>query len=760
MPPVAKPMSLHVAPPPLPAEMIVHEDRLEVNAELTPGLYRCDLATEDGGFDIDTLYIRCLFRSFQEGNTPDDPGAPLTGPWDYINNDFVVPRARVLLDGVFLDHLWFDLPGTESLARRRVEGSFGFWIAAAGLHRLEIVLDMAEGRLAPARFGPAVLRCDERLPTHRVQLRPELCGEHPRLLFGAADLPRLRALKDGSHRATFDSLRRCVEREEARLGSAPRHSNNEPLGLLTKLSRVYAFIGRLEDNRQWLDRALELALEACEVQHWGYAVADGHMGRDNDMRAGESVFELACAYDWLHGLVDADGLATVRAKLCRHARMLYEFAVFQRNYWPTGYMQNHCTGSLCGLATAGLVFLGEEEEAAAWADLARRSFEGTLDLMSQDGSGIGLEISFGMRFFLQYAEVLLAATGEDLYSHPGLAALPDYYTYASAGTFANRAILAYRTGNKHHQAQVGPRLVESGSGMIECFIACRPEAMAPPASMPPCRHFEDGGVAALQSGWDGADRTRLIFRCGPPMAHSVVAKATRYNFAHAMPDAGSFQLHHRGQLLLANAGASYCKRTNQHNTVTIDGEGQWGDGYVWMPKIEPDQAGRIVEFRDTATHTVVIADATQAYPPSLGLGCFRRSIGYFKPDVFVVYDRLESGTAKAYQWWWHTKGEIEAVEPGLYRITIDDASYCIADISGTDPEPEIADSEIVATYRFDGNYARHLRFELTTPGPATDALFCLAPTPEIARQVQVEREAGGLRVGLAGRGAVRLDTTP
>ena len=73
---------LHQTLPPLPSEMSSNGNAIEIQFSVEPGIYRCDLLSKDGAFPKEKLYIQCQFRSFQDGNTHDDPDAPLTVPWD------------------------------------------------------------------------------------------------------------------------------------------------------------------------------------------------------------------------------------------------------------------------------------------------------------------------------------------------------------------------------------------------------------------------------------------------------------------------------------------------------------------------------------------------------------------------------------------------------------------------------------------------------------------------------------------------------
>jgi hypothetical protein len=723
----------------------VRADRLVIDAELQPGFYRCDLRTRDGGFDVDSLYLRCRFRSFQEGNIPDDPGSQLSGPWDYINDGFVVPRAEVRLNGKFVDYVWFDVPGIEALACRRAEASFGIRIRGTGRHRIELITT-TDPRLRPEAFDAPVLRPDERAPLRSVRLRPDLKGVHPRLLFYESDLPDLCRWKTTTHRPLYEGILRSVAEMEAEIEAAPQYSKNESIERRIALAEACAFLGRLERDATWVRKAVEQALCACEADHWGSA-KPGHMGCDNDMLAGFCLSSLSCVYDWLYGVADASALAALRKKILHHARLLYDFAVFQRGYWPTGYFQNHATACLSGLGAAGLAFLDEEPEAQDWIDWTRRSLDGTLELYSADGTGIPLDVSWGTTFTLRFAEMLLSATNESVYDSPGFASLYDFHRYFDAGNNQlTSMVLARRLRDTRWQALADKYVNTPQPQAPFTYLTYRAGSSAVSDDAPLCRHFADGGYVVMQSSWDPANCVKAVLHCGPPMGHSVFEKATRYNFAHAVPDMGGFRLSLRGKDLLTSAGASYRKQTEQFNTVTVDGQGQWGDGYVWMPKLGPDQVGRIVHYADTGDQTVAQADVTACYPPRLGLQRFLRTVVYRKPDLFLIHDVLESAVSERYQWRLHSPGLIEQADDHIYRIAHEGEEYFVRDLACLAAPPRIAQSEIVVQYRFDGHYATHICWDIRARHRRTELLFCLAPNISALRNIRTVQCADRIEV--------------
>ncbi len=751
------PAPLHQDRPPLPCETRVDGEDLVLTFTGPPDLYRVDLRTKDGTFDVDSLYIRCTFRPFREGNTPDDPDAPLTGPWDYINDGFVVPVADVYLDGDYLHQTWIDLPGIASLERGGVETSFAFWTREAGEHEVRVKFDAEDGRLRAEDFEPAVLRQDERKPIQRVGLREKLKGRHPRLFFAEDNLPRLRREKDSTHKKIWQGIQNQIERVEEKLDESPHFSSAEPLDRRAFLARAYAFLNAVEPRKERADRALASALAICEAETWGPTMTKGHMNCDNDMHAGQFLYVLCCVYDWLYGHVDPDKLDILRDKIVHHARLLYEFAVFQRDYWPTGYIQNHCTASLHGLGAAGLLFLGEEPDAQAWADWTRRSFDGTLELFSLDGAGLSLEYTFGLCFTLRYTELLLYATNENLYAQGCFHRVFEHYQYlVSPHAYSNHVILANRTGNPRQQAMVERYIEKVDHHSPGTFLSYRPFPGRDPYDLPLCKHFDDCGWVVMQDRWDRKKRVKMLFHCGPIFGHSVFEKARRYNFAHGLPGMAGILVEYKGLRLICGSQGSYRKETRQLNCVTVDGQGQWGDGFVWMPKLAPDQVPHIPFYEDTHDYTIVRGDATQAYPPKLGLDKYFRTIAFCKPDLFLVHDHLESETAGTYEWRLHTNGDWTSLGDGIYCVEQRGVRFFVRDLLHADRDAQTGVCEIVPAYRFNGHYARELCLTVEADHPRTDLLFALSADQDMLRALAVKERDGTVCLQTERHGQVTL----
>jgi hypothetical protein len=195
-------------------------------------------------------------------------------------------------------------------------------------------------------------------------------------------------------------------------------------------------------------------------------------------------------------------------------------------------------------------------------------------------------------------------------------------------------------------------------------------AMIKREELPTSRLFSGLGWASMRSDWT-PDATFALFLCSP-----------LWLGGHQHLDNNSFIIDKNG-LLAIDSGvyegtahrANYYARTIAHNTVTcFDPDekfnaGVWGSGnpgkgsndggqlYTSGPErvseIKPDDEnhrGRILAYKSNDIYTYVVGDATQSYSSSK-LREFTRAFLYIQPNIFVIFDRVESTKAEFVKTW-------------------------------------------------------------------------------------------------------------
>ena len=123
-------------------------------------IWRFDLTTFDKQFDMRKLYVEKSANvaypdpkslgTRQMTQLLGDPEKALTstGPWGVYGGKWLMPTARVALDGQHVYTSWFDDPSLDDFKAGRVYTSFALDIAKAGPHTIRISFD--DLRTAPA----------------------------------------------------------------------------------------------------------------------------------------------------------------------------------------------------------------------------------------------------------------------------------------------------------------------------------------------------------------------------------------------------------------------------------------------------------------------------------------------------------------------------------------------------------------------------------------------------------------------------------
>ncbi len=201
-----------------------------------------------------------------------------------------------------------------------------------------------------------------------------------------------------------------------------------------------------------------------------------------------------------------------------------------------------------------------------------------------------------------------------------------------------------------------------------------------PEELPLGRLFRGYGWASMRSSWE-KDATFALFICSP----------TWYG-GHQHCDNNSFIIHKYAPLALDTGvydtaqghRANYQARTIAHNTVTVfDPDekftgGNWGtnanqpvsnDGgqvYMGSPDVLSDvgpntkfHRGELLAFECTPHYTYVAGDATVAYSRDK-VSEFTRAFLHLRPDIFVVFDRVEASRPEfKKRWLLHSQNEPE-----------------------------------------------------------------------------------------------------
>lgn len=163
--------------------------------------------------------------------------------------------------------------------------------------------------------------------------------------------------------------------------------------------------------------------------------------------------------------------------------------------------------------------------------------------------------------------------------------------------------------------------------------------------LPLARLFPDFGWATLRSSWD-RNATMLAVKCGHTWNHS-----------HA--DATSFQLFHKGDKILKDAGncsypnpeyGSYFFQSQAHNVVLFNGEGQPTSQEYEGSMLD----GKLSDMLDAGSVKYLLANGTGPYAKN-----FVRNFRSFLwvDNVIYVIDDLKTYADGTFEWLWHPEGQ-------------------------------------------------------------------------------------------------------
>lgn len=588
-------------------------------------IWRFDLTTFDKQFDMRTLYIEksanCAYPDPKSLGTRQmtkllgDSAKALTatGPWSIYGGKWMLPTARVALDGKHVYTSWFDDPSLDDMKAGRVYASFALDIDKAGPHTIRISFDDFEygtrwkaprwkgdekppitygkNDLRPHHIGSIAIGIDERVRAlEKIILKPELRGKHPRLDFG---------------------------------GMWGTMINGENLSLKG-----------IEPNL--------LLVDPDRAKPWEYSIDAESMASDNDMDAGRKGAGAAKTYDMHVARLSPEAKKEWDRVFLKRFQQLYTFFVFQRNYHPTGYAQNHSSATVGALLAAGIAWDGPEAD--KWLRWGVMTCRKRIELYGKDGGVEWMNEArdYGLAYFQGPLQLIQKHTGVDITNNEPF--------------FQNEWRFAL------HQGWMFPTTPDRKPPMLTLGREFRgrdnpnvPVATSATIDNTPTNfHFNDVDQVFMRSDWsDKAYRTRL-------WAGSVFGKhgskvAKRYNWAHCPINQGSFILSKGRHEIILEAGwtREYRRSATTNNCIIVNDTDQWGGGLVWHPRLEPNQIAPIVFFADGAMLSAARTDLKNAYPPEAKIKAIARTLIHIKPDLFLVFDRVETDGKGTAEWRYH-----------------------------------------------------------------------------------------------------------
>jgi len=554
-----------------------------------------------------------------------------------------------------------------------------------------------EVRPVPPPPPPPVVPDKDPSPEGNVpELVEAVRGNHPRLLFTAGDLPRMREFyaseAAAAWRESFESYLSTAEVPAGRdFLTNGTDAQRQGFWRLPTVALHYVLTG----DRISFDRTVEFMKFFYELPHW-----ETTRELDSGLGAANIMVGAALAYDWLYNDLDPEFREQFRQRLLLQARRLYHGGYLKKNpahvYWQNDAQNNHRWKRLNGLTLSVLAAYrgnpGEEwifqrtvedlEFVNRWLPPDGSLHEGPFYLvfggnhlvMAMDASDRCLGTDYLTQPFFRNAGKFLAGTSTS-----------DFSGSLGFGDWSDRGLGGYRNfllrlavaNNQPDLKDAAMRVFEQDptSMMFAWFSLIWDSAELPrgdAANLPKEKIWPDVGVATIRDSWK-EDGVSMLFKCGPfggRLLNKFRAEndGIFINVAHDDPDANSFILAIGGELVAETDRYAGNKRSAGHNTILVNGMGQMvhgrNEGRVFSVPSNPGsvcmkEMGVITAWRVTPGIVAVEGEASGSYLPYRdrdtgrsrpGLDRFRRTLLWIEGEYLLVLDDIRAPEEVEISW--------------------------------------------------------------------------------------------------------------
>ena len=403
--------------------------------------------------------------------------------------------------------------------------------------------------------------------------------------------------------------------------------------------------------------------------------------RYNDEAGMPYAYYFSRAYTYLYDLLSDEERQRCRDVMTARGREMYEH-LCPRHLWRP--YSSHSNRAWHFLGEVGIAFLDEIDGAEDWVWFAMNVFFNVYPVWSDSDGGWHEGVAYWSSYigrFTWWADVMRAAMGIDAFDKPYFSQVGYYPMYLmppgkTDGGFGDGASrresrhmvplisqLAAQAGNGHWQWYVDQHGGAVSTGGYVGFVRgqlpqVEPE---PPTGLPTSRCFRGTGQAYLNTTLAGSDDlVQVVFKSSPMGTRS-----------HGNEANNSFVLWAYGEPLLIRTGHYYMYGDPHHrdwvwstrsvNNITVNGHSQ--------VKRSSAAKGEILDFQTTPSIDLVVGEAAESYrvdAPDKGasqqrrlLDRYTRTIAFVKPDLVIVFDRLQAREPATFEYWLHAKNEFQ-----------------------------------------------------------------------------------------------------
>jgi len=419
----------------------------------------------------------------------------------------------------------------------------------------------------------------------------------------------------------------------------------------------------------------------------------GTTSRDyNDEAAFRIVGAVAWGYDWLHGYLNEEERAAVRANLLERTEQV-AFHVIERSRIHRVPYDSHAVRSLSSvLAPACLAMLHEEPKAREWLDYALEYFSCLYTPWGGKDGGWAegpMYWTTGLAYLIDAFNLIRNYTEIDLFRRPFFAKTGDFPLYCNApgtirASFGDQSTLGEPPSLKTAY-NIRQFAGLTGNGLYQWYFERVKEAdrdadakfynygwwdfrfddmlyrhdypdvkpVAPvPGAIEPVKWFRDVGWVAMHRRMDDPDEHIQL----------LVKSSSYGSISHSHGDQNGFLLHAYGEPLAIDSGyyvafgstmhRNWRRQTISKNTLLIDGIGQYADGDKVLCK---ESYGVVEEVRSEPGAAYVRMDASAAYRATVPyLRRFVREVYWLDESYIVIVDSVDLGRPGRAAWLMHT----------------------------------------------------------------------------------------------------------
>lgn len=560
------------------------------------------------------------------------------------------------------------------------------------------------------------------------QLKERIPTTHPRLFVRPEQIPAMRELAHGSLNDVYSRMLQVCDdllvadidltepkrypKEIERKSPAWKKiwwGNRIRTEAVLKNAAVLGFAWQLSQDSRYGNRAKQLLMAAAS---WNPRGSTGYIY--NDEAGMPYAYFFSRTYSFIHDLLNEDEIKTCQQVMTIRGNEIYKHLAIQRKHLWMPY-ESHRNRAWHYLGEVAIAFHNEIPQADDWLEFAMTVYSNVYPVWSSDDGGWHEGLSYFRQYntrFLWFAAVMKSALKVDAFGRPFYAQAGYFPMYlmppsTESGGFGDcsellkgsRSNLTYmdamarQSGNPYWawyvQAHQYPIRYKDYIGFTRMANSSGASAQSP-SNLPTSRLFAGVGLAVMNTNlMDATKNLQVQFKADPFGTQS-----------HGYDAQNSFLVGLYGKRLLIRSGyrdvygsphhRHWMWHTQSQNNITVNGQSQ--------TYRDRSAIANITAFADNEHLSFATGNAAHAYPENVQR--YTRSVLMIKPQLIVVYDRLQTEKPSSFEYHLHSfnkmkinKNQFEVINaPAACRVDMLVPSAENLVISQTDqfnPPPKI-----------------------------------------------------------------------